>query len=90
MVTSSYPDEFKIEAVRQVTDRGYKPKDVAERLGDKKERIKRKSYKTRDEAKADVFNYIEFFYNFKRRHGTNNGVSPHDFEKVYFENLKTV
>jgi putative transposase len=56
----------------------------------KKERIKRKIYKTRDEAKADLFNYIEFFYNSKRRHGTNNGVSPHDFEKVYFENLKTV
>lgn len=33
MATRSYPDEFKIEAVRQVTDRGYKPKDVAERLG---------------------------------------------------------
>ena len=28
-----YTQEFKIEAVRQVTDRGYKPKDVAERLG---------------------------------------------------------
>jgi len=33
MATKSYPDEFKIEAVRQVTDRGYKPKDVAQRLG---------------------------------------------------------
>lgn len=33
MATRSDPDEFKIEAVRQVTDRGYKPKDVAERLG---------------------------------------------------------
>ncbi len=33
MAIRSYPDEFKIEAVRQVTDRGYKPKDVAERLG---------------------------------------------------------
>jgi len=33
MASKSYPDEFKIEAVRQVTDRGYKPKDVAERLG---------------------------------------------------------
>ena len=33
MVIRSYPDEFKIEAVRQVTDRGYKPKDVAECVG---------------------------------------------------------
>ena len=29
----SYPEEFRIEAVKQVTDRGYKPKDVAARLG---------------------------------------------------------
>jgi len=27
-----YPDEFKIEAVKQVTDRGYKIADVAESL----------------------------------------------------------
>ena len=33
MACKSYPDEFKIEAVTQVTDRGFKPKDVAERLG---------------------------------------------------------
>ena len=28
-----YPDEFKIEAVKQVTERGYKIADVADRLG---------------------------------------------------------
>ena len=28
-----YPEEFKIEAVKQVTDRGYKIVEVAERLG---------------------------------------------------------
>jgi len=28
-----YTEEFKIEAVRQVTDRGYKVADVSERLG---------------------------------------------------------
>jgi transposase len=28
-----YPDEFKIEAVKQVVDRGYKVGDVAKRLG---------------------------------------------------------
>ena len=33
MASRIYPDEFKIEAVRQVIDRGYKAKDVAERLG---------------------------------------------------------
>ena len=33
MVTQSYPDEFKIEALRQLTSRGYKSKVVAEGLG---------------------------------------------------------
>ena len=28
-----YPEEFKIEAVKQVTDRGYKVSEVADRLG---------------------------------------------------------
>ncbi len=28
-----YPEDFKIEAVRQVTDRGYKVAEVAQRLG---------------------------------------------------------
>jgi len=32
MACKSYSDEFKIEAVRQVTDRGYKPQDVDDRL----------------------------------------------------------
>jgi putative transposase len=34
----------------------------------KTERTGRKMYRTRDEAKADVFDYIERFYNLKRRH----------------------
>ncbi len=33
----------------------------------KMERIRRKTYGTRDEAKQDVFDYIEMFYNPKRR-----------------------
>jgi transposase len=28
-----YPEEFKIEAIKQVTDRGYKVGEVARRLG---------------------------------------------------------
>jgi transposase InsO family protein len=36
----------------------------------KTERTARKLYRTRDEAKADVFDYIERFYNSKRRHST--------------------
>lgn len=33
MSSKRYPEEFKIEAVKQITERGYKPRDVAERLG---------------------------------------------------------
>jgi transposase len=33
MSSKRYTDEFKIEAVRQVTDRGFKVADVAQRLG---------------------------------------------------------
>jgi len=38
----------------------------------------------------DIFNYIEFFYNPNRRHGNNNGVSPMNYEKQYFEKLSAV
>jgi putative transposase len=34
----------------------------------KKERIKKRIYKTRDLARADIFDYIEVFYNRQRRH----------------------
>lgn len=49
----------------------------------KRERIKRKIYTTHDEARGDVFDYIEMFYNPKRRHSANGGVSPVEFEKRY-------
>jgi len=46
----------------------------------KKERIKKRVYKTRDLAKADIFDYIEVFYNRTRRHSHIGGVSPEAFE----------
>jgi putative transposase len=46
----------------------------------KRERVRRKTYATRDEAKADVFDYIECFYNRKRRHGYLDYTSPVAFE----------
>ena len=46
----------------------------------KTERTARKTYRTRDEAKADVFDYIERFYNPKRRHSTLGYLSPMEFE----------
>lgn len=45
------------------------------------ERVARKVYRTRDQAKADVFDYIECFYNPRRRHSTLGYLSPVEFEK---------
>ena len=47
----------------------------------KTERVARKTYRTRDQARADVFDYIERFYNPTRRHSTWGYLSPMDFEK---------
>jgi putative transposase len=47
----------------------------------KTERTARKIYRSRDEARADVFDYIECFYNPIRRHSTLGYLSPLDFEK---------
>lgn len=56
----------------------------------KKEKIRRRCYKDREEARADIFNYIEMFYNPKRRHTHNGRKSPNETDKLYFENLKSV
>ena len=47
----------------------------------KTERTARKVYRTRDQARADVFDYIERFYNLRRRHSTLGYLSPVDFEE---------
>ena len=47
----------------------------------KRERIRRRVYLTREAARSDVFDYIEMFYNPKRRHGTIGGVSPVEPER---------
>jgi putative transposase len=46
----------------------------------KTERTARKVYRTRDEARADVFDYIERFYNPRRRHSKLGCLSPIEFE----------
>ena len=48
----------------------------------KTERTSRKTYRTRDEARADVFDFIERFYNPRRRHSTLGQVSPDQFERT--------
>jgi putative transposase len=47
----------------------------------KRERTRRRKYRTREEARADVFDYIERFYNRQRRHGYVGNVSPTEFEE---------
>ena len=56
----------------------------------KRERVNRTRYLTRDEAKADVFDYIERFYNRKRRHGRLGNISPVAFEERAEGQFKTV
>ena len=46
----------------------------------KRERIRRRTYTTRDAARQDVFNYIEMFYNPTRKHTNNGRLSPVDYE----------
>jgi len=48
----------------------------------KTERIARKVYRTRDDVKADVFDYNERLYNPRRRHSTLGYASPNEFEKT--------
>ena len=48
----------------------------------KTERVTRKVYRTRDDARADVFDYVERFYNPTRRHSTIGYVSPMEFERI--------
>ncbi|MDR6155566.1 putative transposase [Acidovorax delafieldii] len=48
----------------------------------KTERTARKVYRTRGQARSDVFDYIECFYNPTRRHSTLGYLSPVQFEKA--------
>lgn len=56
----------------------------------KRERIRRKIYANREDARRDIFDCFEMFYNAKRRHGYANDVSPVQYEKQYFNWLESV
>ncbi|RXY47545.1 IS3 family transposase [Klebsiella pneumoniae] len=56
----------------------------------KRERIKKKIYGTREEARSDIFDYIEMFYNSKRRHGSSDQISPTEYENQYYQRLGSV
>ncbi len=48
----------------------------------KTERVFFNNYKTREEARKDIFNYIEIFYNNKRRHSYLGNISPKEYEEL--------
>lgn len=56
----------------------------------KRERIRRQVYLTREEARRDVFDYIEMFYNPRRRHGHVGGLSPVEYERQHYQRLTGV
>ena len=56
----------------------------------KRERIRRRIYPDRAQARADVFDYIEMFYTSKRRHSSSNGLSPVQFEQQFRMKNETV
>ena len=47
----------------------------------KRERIRRRTYRNREQARQDVFDYIEMFCNPKRKHARNGMLSPAEFER---------
>ena len=49
----------------------------------KRELVKERSYRTRDEAKQDIFKYIELYYNRVRMHSTLGYMSPVEYERQY-------
>lgn len=56
----------------------------------KRERIKKNIYGTREEARSDIFDYIEMFYNSKRRHGSSNLMPPTEYENQYYQRLRSI
>lgn len=49
----------------------------------KTERLNRRIDQSRDECRAEVFDYIERFYTPRRQHSTIGYVSPMQFEAAY-------
>jgi transposase InsO family protein len=56
----------------------------------KVEKINRCRFKTREEARCEIFEYVEMYYNRKRAHSSLGYMSPFEFEKRFFTSLQTV
>lgn len=56
----------------------------------KRERIRKKLCATKSQARGDVFNYIEMFYNSRRCHSHAEGLLPIEFERRYFLRLGSI
>ncbi len=63
MGNARFSEDFKRDAVHQITVRGYP------------------AYKTREDARRDVSDYIEMFYRPKPKHARNGMLSPVEFER---------
>jgi putative transposase len=53
----------------------------------KKELIYLTKYKTREQAKKEIYEYIEVFYNAKRIHSSNGYLSPLEYEQMYYKKI---
>ena len=56
----------------------------------KSELVHHSVYYTRDEAKTDVFYYIESFYNRRRRHSALDYLSPEVYEQLFHQGVLTL
>jgi len=55
-----------------------------------RERIKKKINGTREEARSDISDYIEMFYNSKRLRGSSVQMLPTEYENQYYQRLRSV
>jgi len=53
----------------------------------KVEQVYLQNYQSRKEARTDIFDYIEVFYNRSRRHSSLGYLSPDEFERQYYVRL---
>ena len=62
----------------RISWRGTQLREVFQLL--KRERMKKKTEDTREEARSNIFGYIEMFYNSEWRHGSNTQRLPAEYE----------